>query len=231
VLDTSMRFRRSTIAVALLIGATWLSLAPEDGEIYPGDAREIWVVDHGWHASIVVRPEDLAAAALSAPGDARSEAVWALAQVELGAEWLEIGWGDEGFFRSNATTAAEVPLPVTLRALFQPSPSVLHVFPGGGDVRATFPASSALRLTLSDEGFHKMAFKLGASVEISDGGLLDRGPGLYGEARFYEARGSYSALATCNHWVSDLLRAAGAPSSWIASAFSAGLMAELRVRI
>ena len=58
----------------------------------------------------------------------------------------------------------------------------------------------------------------------------ERSTGLYGGARFFSANRAYTALMTCNNWVAEMLAESGAPASWVTSAFSTTLMAELRWR-
>ena len=47
---------------------------------------------------------------------------------------------------------------------------------------------------------------------------------------FYAARGRYHAGSTCNHWIADLLAAAGLPTSPVLATWPAALRADLRWR-
>lgn len=232
-----MRFlRNSLIALASLAAALWMSLAPGDPALYPpppGEERfEVQVVDHGWHTGLIVAPRDLAAAAIAMPDEEADEAslLLALARIMGAADWIEIGWGDEAFYRADVATAWEVPLGVSFGALFGGGATTLHVFPGLGSPAAAFPASDTVFLTLGETGFRRLALALARSFAIRDGLPEDIGPGIYGNARFYRARGTYSPLRTCNNWTAEMLAAAGAPASWVASTFSFGLMSELKAR-
>lgn len=232
-----MRFlRNSLVVLAALAAALWLSRAPGDRSLYPPMAGEetfeVSVVDHGWHTGLIVAPRDLAAAALAMPDEEADESLLllSLARIMAPGEWIEIGWGDEGFYRAEVAGFLDVPVAVSLNALFGGDATVLHIFPGLGAPDAAFPASDTVTLTLGREGFRRLALALARSFEIRDGLPVDLGPGIYGYARFYRARGFYSPLRTCNNWTAEMLAAAGVPASWSASTFSFGLMAELKAR-
>lgn len=232
--------RKSRIAFATLAAlgiAFWVSLTPGDPEVFPAAAGapsvEIHVADHGWHAGLIVEVEDLLAAGFARQDRAPEEAaiLIALARTMAAGDWVEIGWGDEGFYRAEAVSALEVDPAVIARALFLPTPTVMHVFAGLGPPAEAFPGAQIQSLRLSATGFDRLAGVVARAFAPGPGGLPeDQGPGVYGYARFYAARGAYTALRTCNNWVAEALRAAGVPASWSTSAFSAGLMMELRLR-
>jgi hypothetical protein len=60
--------------------------------------------------------------------------------------------------------------------------------------------------------------------------LRDAGKGLYGPSLFYPAVGRFSILRVCNHWIADLLDAAGLPTTPLLATLSPGLMLDLRWR-
>ena len=47
---------------------------------------------------------------------------------------------------------------------------------------------------------------------------------------FYPAVGTFSILHVCNHWIGDMLDAAGLPTTPVADTFSSGLLLDLRWR-
>ena len=232
-----MRFlRNSAILICILLVAFWLSLAPGDPALYPAKPDEkpwnVYVVDHGWHTGLILRTDDIAAAALAMPEEKAEAAglLLSLARIMGAGDWVEIGWGDEAFYFADVADASEVPPLIGLRALVVPTDTVLHVFPGLGDPAVAFPASETLKLEFSEAGFAAIALAVGNAIAGKNGLPEDLGAGLYGYARFYRAKGAYSALRTCNNWAAEMLRAGGAPASWATSALSSGLMAELRLR-
>ena len=117
--------RIGLLALGLFAAGLALGTASGDPALYPyrgGDGVRVHVVDHGYHAGLVVAAPDLRAAALRL---ARTEpdlahVLRAVAQDYPHADWLEFGWGDAGFYR-DARTLEDVTLALVLRALLVPS--------------------------------------------------------------------------------------------------------------
>jgi len=63
-----------------------------------------------------------------------------------------------------------------------------------------------------------------------DGRPQDLGPGLYGPSLFYRAIGDFHFLHVCNHWVADVLDAAGVPTSPVLAILPQGLFLDLSMR-
>lgn len=202
---------------------------PAAPELYDGEGPvEIVLIDHGWHTGLVIEQAALRRAAIEIgryDPVAANRLRWLSTRFPE-AEWLELGWGDSAVYQ---TTRQLGDLSVTdgLRALLVPTPSVLQIVPGFGDPKSAFGRSDHIALRLSLSGTTAMATRLAQSVP-DDPAFL--GPSLYGPGVFVNATPSYHLLRTCNHWVSDLIRAAGVPSSLLMATFSGGLMAELKFR-
>ena len=131
------------IAAALFVAAVVATARSGDRTLWPpkpGTATtEVFVVNHGYHAGIVVP--------LAALADAASRhglrALGYVATRFADFDRLEIGWGDEGFYR-EVPTPASLTVGLAIRALFQPGNlSVLHVVGVGADARATFATSDS----------------------------------------------------------------------------------------
>ena len=60
--------------------------------------------------------------------------------------------------------------------------------------------------------------------------LPDLGRGLYGASLFYPANGHFSIFKVCNHWIADLLGAAGLPVAPVLATLPSGLILDLRWR-
>ncbi len=219
---------------ALLVLAVLLTLVfPRNGDSKlwppkPGTAlTDIYVVSHGYHAGVAV---DRAAMAKAASEQGHRSLI-AISQRFSNYRWLEIGWGDEGFYTS-APDAASVSAGLALRALFMPrNPSVLHVVGLADDPRAAFPKSDIVRVELSSAGFSRMLGFIEASVaRDADNVPNDLGPGLYGPSRFFRGVEHFNIFNVCNHWVARLLSAAGMPVSPVASTLPQGLFLDLRWR-
>ncbi|MFG1346556.1 DUF2459 domain-containing protein [Xanthobacter autotrophicus DSM 431] len=185
------------------------------------------VVDHGYHAGLVVPRAALAeqADALGLPR------VKDMAQRFVAYQWLEIGWGDEGFYRHVPDVTA-LTLPLALRALFgRDNPSVLHVVGLALEPEAVFARSDMVRVSMNAAQLGAIARRMEETLAAGDDGRpVELGPGLYGPSLFFRAIGAYHLTQNCNHWVARLMNAAGLPVSLTAATASAGLMADLRLR-
>jgi len=183
---------------------------------YPPDpqspARVVWVVDHGWHTSLVVRAADVA-------GDGWPERV-----DFASARFLEVAWGDRDFY-----TAPRGTLALALRAAVASRGSVLHVAGFSEAVARYFPEREIVEVALSLRGFD-------ALVQFVDDAHARGGarraprlqPGLYGDSGFYPARARYSLLNTCNTWIASALRAAGLPITPLWAATTGGVLVQVR---
>jgi uncharacterized protein (TIGR02117 family) len=202
-----------------------------DPKLWPpksGNAlTDIYVVSHGYHAGIVIDRSAMARA-VSENGH---RSLIAISQRFASHRWLEIGWGDQGFYTLVPDTAS-ITAGLALRALFMPgNPSVLHVVGLTNDPRTAFPNSDMVRIELSDAGFARMLDRLEASFARNlDNAPDDLGPGLYGASRFFRGVEHFNIFRVCNHWVARLLSAAGVPVSQAASTLPQGLFLDLRWR-
>ncbi|MEM6676477.1 MAG: DUF2459 domain-containing protein [Pseudomonadota bacterium] len=232
-----MPLRRLFLAAAglALVALALFGVARQSPALYPAaadDARWVAVVDHGWHAGLVVSAADLRAAAVAIGREdaAAAATLRRLAAVHPTATFLEIGWGEAAVYR-QVRRLEDLEISLALRALLLPTPSVLHVVPLAAPPAESFRRADRHYLALSDDGFAALARGIAETAETdADGRPQDLGPGLYGGGRFYAAEPRYSLLHTCNHWIAGLLRRAGVPASWATSALSSGLMAELAWR-
>ncbi|MEO3413384.1 TIGR02117 family protein [Roseovarius sp. CAU 1744] len=119
--------------------------------------------------------------------------------------WLVVGWGAREFYTSTGRYR-DVRLPVLWRS-FTGDTSVLRI-----DVAGRLPPGLPVQeLTLSETRYTQLLTAIKGSFETdSAGDLLPIGrQGLAETDRFFQARGRFDALRTCNTWVSDMLRAAG----------------------
>lgn len=141
-----------------------------------------------------------------------------------GASWVEIGWGDRGFYL-EAATWADVRVTTILKALTSLGGSVMHVtrtYQPGEDDRC-------VRVLLTEEQYAQLATFVERSFARDGAGhfVPIRGRGYWGSDTFYEAVGSYSLLYTCNSWTSEALKLAGVRSGlW--TPLVDGVMAHLR---
>jgi uncharacterized protein (TIGR02117 family) len=204
--------------VGLWVGALAvlaIACAAQDRAPYPPRLSEptrlVWVVGHEWHTGLVIRRADI------------PDGLWPEHGDFVGAEYLEVGWGDREFYQATAPT-----LSLGLRAAVGANPGVLHVVAFSDAIGAVFPRSQIVELSLSTEGLAALcSFVHAAHARDETGRAMALGPGLYGWSRFYLGRERYAFPETCNTWTARALRAAGLPiKPWLAQT-SHGLMSQV----
>lgn len=218
--------------VIVLVAVTLVTMRSGDRALYPAPVGEptvtVFVVSHGYHAGIVLPRGSLAAAA-----SRRGYAALIAVATRFGAySFLEMGWGDEEFYRS-VPTIASVTLPMALRALFLPgNRSVVHVVGLSYPPRAAFPLADIIAVEVSEGGFDRLSARIDATFAPDATGdrVEDAGAGLYGPSRFYRARGTFNIFHVCNHWLADLLDAAGVPTAPALATLPPGLFLDLEWR-
>jgi len=224
-----------TVVIAVVAGlasAVFLTARSGDTRLFPpgsGAPRvEIFVVSHGYHAGIVL-PRAFVAELAGRRGHGALAALGArFADFRL----IEIGWGEEEFYR-NVPTVASLTVSLAMHALFAPgNRSVLHVVGFSHHPRQVFPSSDIVRLELSEAGFEALVEKVEAPFAHRDDSLMpeDLGPGLYGPSRFFRAAPAFHILHVCNHWVADMLDAAGVPTLPVLATLPPGLFLDLKWR-
>jgi uncharacterized protein (TIGR02117 family) len=218
------------VLLALFMVAAVASRRAGDATLFPapaGEPRVMVAVTAGtYHAGLVMPVAELAAAAART---AHGEVIGIAARFQA-YPYVEIGWGDEGFYRLVPTVAA-LTAGEALRALFRPgNPSVLHVV---GFDRLPVADVAGLRtvpIALSQRGFERLVARLAESVATENGRPVELGQGLYGPSLFYRAKGEFSLFNVCNHWVGRLLDAAGVPTTPALDTLPLGLTLDLAWR-
>ncbi|BAU47646.1 membrane protein [Sulfurifustis variabilis] len=175
------------------------------------DVRSIHIVVHGWHAGVAIAREDIATS------------VWPEALDFPAADHIEAGWGDRDYY-----TAPGFRLSYALRALFLPTPSVLHLVGIRGRV-ACFPARDIVELRVPRSSVERLVGYIAGSHARDEAGRgIVVAPGLYGGGRFYLSNESYHLFRTSNVWLARGLREAGIRVVPGLAFSSTGLMSQLR---
>lgn len=174
--------------------------------------KTIYLVNHGWHAGIVLRRADI------------PENIWPKLGNSHNMEYLEVGWGDMDYYQ-----IPDPHLGFTLKAALLPTASVLHIVSFNGHVPAYFPYSEIIRIKLSSAGFERLSRTIASSFALDKAGnITSLSPGRYGNSRFYLSRETYHLFNTCNVWTARALHTAGL-SITPATATSVGnLMSQAR---
>lgn len=196
--------RFSAIALAALLlgyGAAGLvggAIPANPGWRAPASGVRIWLIDNGVHTDLVLpadalgidwrrlaRPEDL--------GDPRF-ARW---------RWVAIGWGDRRFYLETPEWKDVRPATV-LAAAIGSDHTVLHI----AYMPEPAPGAHARTVLLRPGEYRRLAAFVRARFGIRQGRVRHwRGYDAFDA--FYEARGRYDAIDTCNAWAGAALRAAG----------------------
>jgi uncharacterized protein (TIGR02117 family) len=215
-----------------LLAFALLTARTTDPALWPpppaGFKTEISLVSYAYHAGLVI-PRLAARERASQQND---HAVFALTERFAGYPWLEIGWGDERFYRM-VPTIASLTISEAFRALFgSDNPSVLHVVGLLQPAQVSFASSDIVRIELSQAGFGRLLDGMDASFARGRNGAVldDVGPGIYGPSRFYRGNGNFSIFNDCNHWVARLLSDAGLPTAPVLATLPQGLLLDLRWR-
>ena len=210
-----VRCRPVPLAMALLVvcsGCGSAGTPAPDPKGHAGDPVAFQVVRHGWHVGIVVDRVDLSAAAP------------ALAAAFPGADRLELGWGDDRFYQTPEPSVG-----LALRAALWPTPAVLHVVGFSGPPARYFPGSEVVAVCVEKAGYDRLLGFLADTIAPGpDGSPVPLGPGLYGNSRFFEAKGAFHLFHTCNTWAARAVSAAGLPVSSRWTITAGGLMSRLR---
>lgn len=171
----------------------------------------VFAVSHGWHTGVIF---DRAQARDYLP---------ALEDDFSAAGYLEIGWGDEGFYQAKEITSG-----LTLKAIFWPTDSVLHVVAFDSDPQEYFAGSDLIAISLSQKGFERLIGAINGTFYLDERQQsLRLRKGIYGNSRFYRAKGSYYALRTCNIWTAKVLRESGFPISTLYAVTAGNVMYQL----
>lgn len=173
--------------------------------------RVFYVVNHGWHAGIVVD---------------RKELIEAVPQLESKFDkgrYIEIGWGDERFYRAQSIKPT-----LAIRALLWPTSTLLHVVGVPDSPRRYFSGSEVVEVSVPQAGYEKLLTFLTQGFHRTSGNkVIELGRGLYGNSQFYRAEGNFHVFNTCNTWVAKAIKKTGYPIS-TATITVKGLMSQLR---
>lgn len=199
------------LLIVLLMGCA----TPADDRYPPTEAETaatIHVVGRGWHTGIVVRRADIP------PG------VWPESADFAEAEYLKVGWGDRDYY-----PAAEFSAWYGIKALFWPTPSVLHVLGFSGPPARRFPGDEVVALPLTRDGVERLARFIDASHE-RDGAARATpvAPSREGPGWFYPSNRTFHLFDTCNVWTAEALRAAGLPVRSFLALTTGSVMAQVR---
>lgn len=182
------------LALFLLAGCTSKPDIIQHLDRFSGQGKHrVYIVSHGWHTGFVIQANTVV------------QAIPGLKDRFADADYIEFGWGDEGFYRAREITSA-----LTLKAIFWSTDSIMHTVAVPEKVEHYFTNSELESLCMNDAELFSLISFIQASFQRDDnGGILALGRGIYGDSQFYKGAGNYYLLNTCNKWTAKGLKSAG----------------------
>ncbi len=222
--------RGLALAATLLLPVAALAMAAAatarkgDPALYPPveeeSAIEVFVVRNWLHANLAVP-----VSALRADGHAAQ----AVAALPSEGEYVLLGWGDARHYRERGKTLLRM-LDLWRSFLAPNNPSVIHIQPLSDRPTPQTTGKPVLRLALSRAGFERLNERLDRSFALQAGRPVMAGRGRDPAALFFRSVETGDLLRVCNHWVANLLDAAGVPTTPVTDTMTAGLAWSLERR-
>jgi uncharacterized protein (TIGR02117 family) len=203
--------------LAALVLLALFTARPGDPKLYPGPSGEarttVYLVDNGFHSNLVVPREAL----FARPHPA------ALAAAQASDRpWLSIGWGDAKFYTQDGASLGRAFS--GLRALLLPgnrSVVLIEGLPGSPD---RIYANGVHRIDLTDIGLERALARVDRSLTLDAGGQPQKTQGpRQADQAFFRSGEHFSLVHLCNHWIADLLNAAGLPTTPLLDTLPIGL--------
>ena len=164
----------------------------EKTTIVADGSTNVYVVNHGWHTGFVIPAKSILK---ELPG---------LSERFSKNNYIEFGWGDKGFYQSKEITTG-----VTFRAIFWPTESVMHVVEVPASPHEYFSASEARKICLTEKQYARLLDFIVHSFYVVKGEIVKLKKGIYGNSQFYQGKGDYYLMNTCNKWTAKGLKSAG----------------------
>jgi uncharacterized protein (TIGR02117 family) len=188
-----MRRRRAVLLIGVLVALATAFPAPARDLQGPNadDCVPIALWSNGFHTSLSVP-----AAALGQGHPLRR----AMPQ----ADYLLVGWGDEGFYRAGGLWQG-------VDAVIPPSATVIHLIGAHQPVETFYRASRLQPIALSRAQAAGLAAFLAEETEVDANGepvVLSQGHA-GPNSLFVRSTSTFHGLNVCNHWTARALRAAG----------------------
>jgi len=126
--------------------------------------------------------------------------------------YVGIGWGDKGFYLDTPTWA-DLKFSTAVKAAFWMSESAMHT----SFYHTMTEASDCKKIMISKKQYTELVKFIDTKFDRDANGnyILIPTKAVYSDNdAFYDAKGSYSFLNTCNTWANDALKAAGQKAAW-----------------
>lgn len=174
---------------------------------------EIFIASNGVHTDLIfpVRSPQIAWDTVFKPQTFKS--------VDSTFEYIAMGWGDKGFYLETPTWA-DLKASTAFKAVFFLSSSAMHVCYH----KKLKPSPACRPIKISAQQYQKLInFYQSTLLRKAQAIQLIKDKGYTAYDNFYEARGTYSFLKTCNVFTNDALKYASVKAPYW-SPFEGGLM-------
>ncbi len=202
-----MRTFQLIITILLIVISATAIASAQNKTTHP-----IYIIRHGWHTGLAVKINDIPKHLI--PEKAHFH----------GMRFLEIGWGDKGFYQAKKIT-----IPLTLKAMILPTESIIHMVGFSYPVEKFFSKSEVIRINVKRKNFLILLTFIHNSFERDKNKtLLPLRDGIYGYSWFYKGSGYYHIFRTCNKWTAEALQKANIPVNTYYVANAESLMSQIR---
>jgi uncharacterized protein (TIGR02117 family) len=169
--------------IIILAPETWGASVDKQHPANTFDSEKtVYLVNHGWHAGIVIQQADIPAL------------LWPESDDFSNARYLEVGWGDKDYYQTP-----DPHLGIAIKAMLWPTASALHIVGFDRAVTSFFPLSEIVEVRLSNDGFERMIRYIATSYyHDQDSVSKPIAKGLYGNSQFYLSGETYHLFKTCN---------------------------------
>jgi hypothetical protein len=161
----------------------------------PESLRSIYVVRRGWHTGVAIAATDW------------PTQNWSVLNDFPGERYLEFGWGDERFYRTETNTVWG-----GIRAALFSTSSVIHVIGLQEPEADAALANEVVEVRVPVDGLRKLAASI--EREFADASPTPTGATLTAAPapnRFYQAQRRFYFPRMCNWWIAARLAEAGCP--------------------
>jgi uncharacterized protein (TIGR02117 family) len=182
------------LSIAFILNPLFNNLDSKAGEVIK--YKKIYMLKHRWHTGIIINRSEA------------NELLPALGNDFNNSQYIEIGWGDKDFYMAEKETVW-----LTIRAMFWPTKSVLHIAEINSHPLWLFKEQEIIELELTEENFDKLIQYFNNSFYIdSNQNNIKLGKGLYySNSQFYLSNEHYHMFKTCNVWTARGLKIAEIP--------------------
>ena len=192
-------------------------ITTNDDYVKPKQGTEIFVVSNGVHADICLPVSS-------------NQALWSklfpaedFSTLSKTPTHIAFGWGDKGFFLDTPEWS-DLTFANAFKALFIPSPTVLHI---SYNVYEPVVSETTKSFLVDNEALKKMEAYILSYIQLKNGKpiLIDccRYPNMHDN--FYESTGSYHLFRTCNVWTNQVIQEAGVKTS-VWTPFDTGILKQ-----